>query len=89
MIAFAGILAGVAEGAGIKIPEDPEHYEPADYPHWHVYCMSQLGAPMPHPSAHRDNANVIAEIPDSSIMKVTFADLEERGCVYGNSYALC
>jgi hypothetical protein len=86
MIIFEGPLAACATNAGIKVPEDLENYNPAEFPYWHVYRMSQQGAPMPHPRAHWDNAEVIAKIPESDIMKVTFKDLEEAGCVYGSSY---
>lgn len=83
MIAFEGLLAPCAVEAGIKVPDDLENYSPEEYIHWHVYRMSQLGAPMPHSMAHWDNAAVIAKLPEDVAKTATFADLEMLGCAYG------
>lgn len=83
MIAFERPLAACAENAGIKVPADLENYNPEDYVHWHIYRMTQLGAPLPYPSAHWDNAVVIAKLSEEQAKTVTFRDLEELGCMWG------
>ncbi len=85
MLAFPGLIAPAAERAGIKLPEDVENYNKAEYPHWFVFSQMQLGAPMPDPSAHWDNAKVVAVIPNDQITKVTPEQLEEAGFRIGLS----
>ena len=85
MIAFPGMIADAAEQAGIKVPQDLENYDPQEFPHWTVFCNAQLGTPQPYPGVHWDNAHVIAQIPDSEILKVTLKDLEKRGFCVGYS----
>ena len=79
MIAFAGMLVKPAEEAGMKVPPDPDKFNAKDYPHFDVFCKVQLGASLPSPTAHWDNAKIIAKVPNNEIMKVTFADLLQRG----------
>ena len=82
MVAFPSMLEGPAKEAGMKVPADPEGgYIYAEFPHFTVLVNFQTGRPMPTPTAHWDNAKVIAKIPHDEIMKVTFDDLIERGCV--------
>lgn len=45
MLAFPGMIADAAVRAGIKVPDDLDEYDPLKYPHWHIFCMVQLGAP--------------------------------------------
>lgn len=79
MIAVPGLLARPAEEAGIKLPPDLRNFSHDDYPHWAVYCNMQLGRPMPVPTAHWDNAKVVASIPDTLIMEVTNQDVINMG----------
>jgi len=60
MLAFPEMIAPAAKEAGIKLPPDLENFDSKAYPHWQVFCRMQLGQPMPHASAHWDNAKVIA-----------------------------
>jgi hypothetical protein len=85
MLAFKGMLVPSAEAAGIKLPDDLENYDKEQYPHWAVYCSTQLGSPMPYPAAHWDNANTIASIPDNKIKTITFEELEKLGLQIGFS----
>ncbi|KKL18081.1 hypothetical protein LCGC14_2479110 [marine sediment metagenome] len=84
MIAFPEILATAAKEAGISVPDDLENYKSEDFPHWDVYVTVQLGAPMPSPTAHWENAKVIAGIPADDIMKVTYEHLQELGLAVGH-----
>jgi len=79
MLAFPGMLVKPALNANMKTPKDPNNYNAMDYSHFHVFCNMQLGKRMGYPSEHWDNAKVIADIPESEIMKITLSDLIERG----------
>jgi len=79
MFAFPEMLITAAEAAGIKIPKSLEDYEKNDYPHWYVFEMVQIGASMPYPGVHYENAKVIAEISDDEIRKITYDQLIDRG----------
>jgi len=47
----------------------------------------QLGQPLPHPAAHWENAEVIAEIPEERLKTVTPGELvEEFGFQIGYSH---
>lgn len=73
------MLVGPAEKAGMKVPENVDNFDRNEYPHFAVYCAIQLGAPMPYPTAHWDNAKLIASIPDDKIRAVTLSELKEMG----------
>ncbi len=81
MLAFPGMLVSAAEKAGMKVPPDPDEYDPNQYPHFYVFCTAQLSRPM-HPGEHCDNAKIIANISDEEIKKVTLAQLIEFGFIY-------
>lgn len=84
MIAFPFMLFRPAEQAGMKTPTD-EEYDPNEFPHFHVFCSMQLGAPMPNPSSHWENAKVIAAIPSDQIKTVTPKDILALGFQIGRS----
>jgi len=77
------MLISPAEKAGMKVPPDVNDFEGGEYPHFAVYCNIQLGSPMPHPTAHWDNAEVIAAVSDDKIKSVTFNDLVAAGLAMG------
>ena len=83
MLTFPQLLVPAAKNAGVKVPEDLDNYDAREYPHWHVYCFVQLGAPMPFPTAHWDNAKVIASIGIDNIRLVTYEQLLEAGLAIG------
>jgi hypothetical protein len=85
MIAFEGMLVAPATEAGMKVPEDPEDYDPEQFPHFDVYLKCQLGASMPNPSAHWNNAKLIAGYSDAKIKTLTYAELLEDGFEVGRS----
>lgn len=84
MIAYPELLVGPAEEAGIKVPPDVENYNDSQFPHWHMFCLIQLGSPMPHWTAHWENAKVISKIPEADLKKITFDDLESMGIQLGH-----
>lgn len=79
MIAFSGLLVQPAKNAGIKVPKDPDDYDQAKFPHWHVYVTLQVGRRLPSPRSHWENAKVIAAIPAKKIKTVTYGDVCELG----------
>lgn len=83
MIAFPGMLIPAAQRAGMKVPPDSENYDANEFPHFMVYCRMQLGAPMPTPDAHWDNAKIVAEVPEDQIRLITPALLVEAGFATG------
>ena len=85
MLAFPGLLVGPAKAAGIKVPPDPETYPKEEFPHWHAYVVMQVGAPMPFPGAHWENAKVVAALSDAEAKTITQKELLERGFSIGLS----
>lgn len=82
MIAFPGMLVSAAEKAGIKCPPDPEEFEVKDFPHFHAFCVMQLGRPLRNGmSSHWDNAHIIAKIPKSKILTITPGDILAMGYI--------
>lgn len=73
------MLVSAAEKAGIAVPNDPKDFDAEEFPHFHIYCNVQLGASLPYPTAHWHNAEVVASVPTSEIMKVTLIDLIKLG----------
>lgn len=83
MIALPSMLMEPAKRAGMKVPEDPDNFDPNEYPHWDVYLKVQIGAPMPNWTAHWDNAQVIASVSEDKIKSITYNDLLEMGLAVG------
>jgi hypothetical protein len=77
MIAFPGMLVSAAVRAGIKVPDDPDKFNEVrdQYPHFYVFCVTQLARAMDMGGEHWDNAYIIASIPDDEIMKQSLLDL--------------
>lgn len=75
---FPHMLLPHIEKSKLKIPENIEHYNKKDYPHFYVFECLHLGVPI-DVSALEDNANIIAEIGDEDIFKLTLQDMINRG----------
>jgi len=86
MIAFPAMLIEPAKKAGIKIPDNVDDYDKEKFAHFFVFCFAQLGQSMPYPSAHWDNAKIIASFSDEEIKLVTGKMLLEKGFAIGSSY---
>jgi hypothetical protein len=88
MIAFPGMLIDPAKKAGMKVPEDVksiDDFDPNEYPHFNIFCLAQLGQPMPNWSAHWDNARVVAALTEEECKTITFEQLYEKGFAVGYS----
>lgn len=79
MMAFSRMLTSAAERVGIKVPPNPDDYNPNDYIRWHIFCICQLGQSMPYPGVHWDNAQVIADIPEDELKTITAQEILDRG----------
>jgi len=86
MLAFPEMIAPAAKEAGLKVPPDLRNFDPDEYPHWAVFCKVQLGAPMPHASAHWDNAKVVAKVAEDRIRQITPGELVGLGLAVGFSH---
>ncbi|RDJ35044.1 MAG: hypothetical protein DWQ19_09420 [Crenarchaeota archaeon] len=86
MLVFPSMLVSPAERAGIKVPVNLDSFDKNAFPYFFVYCRMQVGAPMPTPpSAHWDNANVIASIPLEKIKSITAQEIYDMGFKVGHS----
>ena len=79
MIAFADMLRQPALEAGFKVPEDTENYDKEEYVHFFIYAAIQLGQALPHPSAHWDNAHVVAKFTADELKTMTYQDFLDAG----------
>lgn len=83
-LATIEMVITAAKKAGISIPNHPddlEGYKAETYPHWHVYTLLQLNAPLPYSGVHFSNARVVASIPENKIVTFTLKNLLEEGFV--------
>jgi len=87
MLAFPVMLKKPAEQAGIPTPDNADLYEEYKelYPHFFIFCRMQLGAPMPYPSVHFDNAKIVASIPEQELQTITHEEIVRRGFQIGYS----
>lgn len=66
------------DGSGITVPknhEDPDAWNPDEYPHYAVFLNLHLGRAFPD-AVLESNAKAIAKIPDDKILEVTIKELE-------------
>lgn len=85
MIAFPEMLTHAAHDALIPVPDNLEHYNVLEYPHWNVFCLMQLGAPMPEVDVHYHNAEIVARISEDEIMSILPNEIIKRGFRVGFS----
>lgn len=71
MIALPGLLIDPAREAGMSTPEDADNFDPAEFPHFAVFCAYQLGRVLESPSGHWKNARVIAALTDDEARDVS------------------
>jgi len=72
------------ENSRLIKPVDFEDYNPNEYPHFHVFMSLHLGHTIDHTTLE-ENANIIADIPDDEIRKVTIGQLVDKGLWVENS----
>lgn len=76
---FGSILAvHVPQDSGLKIPPDPDKYEPTEYPHWGVFSTLHLGGCWSFETlAH--NAQVIGKLTEKQVKTITLMELKRKG----------
>ncbi len=81
MIAFPGMLVAAAEKVGIPVPKEPKNYEKerSAFPQFYLFCKVQLGASMPRPTSHWDNAQIFADLLPEEYETITMEQLLARG----------
>lgn len=83
MIAHPAMLVGPAKKAFIPVPENYDDYDSDEFPHWNLFCLMQLGQPMPSWTAHHHNAHIIARISDEEILTISPKQVMKRGFLVG------
>jgi hypothetical protein len=81
MIIFPRMLVEASIKAGIKVPEDPDKYDPKCFPHFDIFCKVQLCRSIRW-GEHWENAEVVARIPESKLETITILDLIADGLSY-------
>jgi hypothetical protein len=76
--AFPEMFRTHIEDSNLKLPDSFEHYNPEEYPHFHVFMTLHLAQTI-DVFTLKDNANVIAAISDTDIKKVTIDQLVKNG----------
>ena len=82
MMVFADMLVEAAQVAGMEVPEDTEDFDKEKYPHFYVFCETQLARPLTYWGEHWENAKIIANIPDAEITEITLEGLLAKGLHY-------
>lgn len=78
------MLTAAAQLAGMKVPPDPDDFDPEKFPHFHVFCLLQLSRPVRVHGEHWNNAKVIADIPEDKLRTMTLGDFIEAGLEYSS-----
>lgn len=65
-------------GSKLKQPKNYESFDQEKYPHFDVFIKSHLGNVFDTADL-KNNANIIASIPDEKIKTVTYRDLINMG----------
>lgn len=81
MIAFPEMLVEAAVRANMKVPEDANTWEDCreEFPHFYVFCVTQLCRPVVYHGEHWDNACVIGEMTEAEVKKTSITDLISCG----------
>lgn len=79
MLAFPGMLVPAAQEANMKVPSDPDSFNPKDFPHFDIFCTVQLGRRMSSWTEHWDNAKVVAALTEAECKTITLGQLLEKG----------
>ena len=67
----------------LKIPDDPDNYDPEEFPRYHMFMTIHLCQTIDVYSLE-NNAKIFSEIKDEEIETVTIGDLIKRGLYIAN-----
>ena len=82
MIAYPRMLVEAAVQAGMKVPENPDHFDKWEFSHFEVFIKAQIGKKTNYPGEHWDNAHIIAGFTEEAIRTVTMPELVKKGFIY-------
>ena len=83
MFAFEEMFKPHIKNSRLKMPEDFSHYDIHEYPHFAVFMYIHLDKAIDITELE-NNANIIADIPDTDIKFVTIEDLIAKGLEFGH-----
>jgi hypothetical protein len=81
MLIFESQLIEPATKAKMKVPPDTENFKLSNYPHFKVFCCTQLQRHMVW-GEQWENAKVIMKFSESEIQTISLHDLIEAGYSY-------
>ena len=81
MIIFESMLVEPAKKVGMKVPDDTENFSLNEFPHFKVFCCTQLQRPMIC-GEQWDNAKVIMKFSEDEIKLVSLHTLINNGYSY-------
>lgn len=81
MMLFPSMLINAAQKAGMAVPPNPEAFDAEAFPHFHVFCLLQLGRPVSW-GEHWENAKIIAAIPVENLETMTLEDFISKGLTF-------
>lgn len=81
MFIFPGMYHPHIKDSNLKMPADFDNYDPAEYPHFHLFLMAHTRMAF-DPTDLEYNANIIAEIPKDRLKEISFKNLMELGIRY-------
>lgn len=81
MMVYPSMLIEASVQAGMQVPPDPDNFNRDEYPHFHIFCMVQLGRAV-NWGEHWENAKVVARIPDTKVKTITLEELVNDGLEY-------
>lgn len=77
MMCFPSMLLEAATRAGMKVPDDPDNFNEKEFPHFHLYCITQLNRKIRW-GEHWENAIVITNVPEVDLDKITLGELRAK-----------
>ena len=84
---FPEMFRNHIDNSNLKLPDDFENFDPEEFPHFNVFILTHLGNIF-DVNDLRENANIIANIPEEDIRKVSYNDLIAMGVSFSFSNTL-
>ena len=72
-------IVEAAEKARMPVPPNPDRFDEEIFPHFHVFCVLQLGRTVNHINECYTNAKVIAQVPSEKIKEISLHELTKMG----------
>ena len=78
---FPEMFRNHIDNSNLKLPKDFENFDPEKFPHFNVFILTHLGNTF-DVNDLKENANIIASIPEENIRKVSYKDLIAMGVTF-------